>query len=154
MKCLAREERDRVDVTFESRKRQVVKRVLATSDRQDRAERPQGGAEAQIPQQAEVTTLMIDDVAVVAGKQLVAAVAGENDLHMLSRQARDQIGWDGRGVGERLVEARQQLLENLEVIRLDEQRVVLGAVGLGNLPRVGQLVVPVLQEPHGEGLDW
>ena len=68
------------------------------------------------------------EIAVVAGEQLVAAVARQRDGDVLARQFGDEIGRDLRGIGERLVEPVRQLRNDVErVPRLDIEFGVVGA---------------------------
>ena len=59
----------------------------------------------------------VADVVVVAAEELVPAFARQRDLDVLARQLRDEEGRDRRSVGERLVERRRQLRQQLGGIR-------------------------------------
>src|SRR5438093_8333622 len=100
-----------------------------------------------------MTAAMVYDVAVVAGEQLVAAVAGQRDLHMLASQLRDEVRRDGRYVGEWLVEGAQKIVEEIEILGADYELVMLGPEPLRYAACVGQLVVGRLPEADGERLD-
>ena len=107
----------------------------------------------QVAEHSQPSPLVVDSIALVAGQDLVSAVAGEHDLDVLARQARHEIRRDGGGVGERLVEAGQQLVEDLQVAGLHQELVVRRPAPLRDLAGVGKLVVAILAEPDREGLD-
>ena len=110
---------------MKARQRQVVEVVLAgRSFGEPGAEASQHAAEPSVAQEAQVTSLVVHDVAVIAGKQLVAAVPRQDDLDVPPGQPGHQVGGDRRRVGERLVDGRQHLLEHPEISRLDEQFMV------------------------------
>ena len=67
------------------------------------------------------------DVRRVAGKQLVAAVAGQTDRDVLARQLRDVERRDRRRVGKRLVVVQRQRLGDSDAVRRDDLFVVIGA---------------------------
>ena len=79
--------------------RPVVEARAAGRGRQPLDQRPRGGGGAADPLGEQVGR-----VGVVAAEQLVAALAGERDLHVLGGEARDEVGRERRGVRERLVE--------------------------------------------------
>jgi hypothetical protein len=62
--------------------------------------------------------LLLDDVLVVAGEQLVAAVAGQHDFDVLGRQLRHHVGRDRRRIAEWLVEIPGQVFDDLHRVRL------------------------------------
>ena len=96
---------------------------------------------------------LLDDVLVVAGEQLVAAVAGQHDLHVLGGELRHHVGRDRRRVAERLVEIPGEVLDDLDHVRPQDELVVLGAELRGDLPRVAELVVVCFGEADRERLD-
>ena len=79
-------------------------------------------------------------VAVVAAEQLVAAVARQHDRDVAPRHLRDVPRRNRRRVGERLVEVRDQPVEDADAVRLDDELVVVGAEVLGDAARVLELV--------------
>ena len=72
---------------------------------------------------------------------------------MLPGQAGHEVGRNRGGVREGLVEAGQHLVEDLQVARLHQQLVMLGAELLRDLARVRKLVVAVLSKADRERLD-
>jgi len=106
-----------------------------------------GGLERAEPLQVEVA-----QVPVVAPEGLVAGVAREHHLDVLAGQLRDEVGRDGRGVGEGLVEVPDEVLQELDGIGLDDELAVLRAEVLRDAARVGQLVVLRLAEADRERL--
>src|SRR5262249_7332653 len=68
----------------------------------------------------------LDDVFVVAGKQLVAAVAGEYDLDVFRGELRDHVGRDRGGITKRFVEIPRQVLDEVDDIGPENQLVVFG----------------------------
>ena len=94
------------------------------------------------------------EIAVVAGKELVAAIAGEGDGQIFPRQLGDEVGRHLRAVGKGLViEARQPRDELQRVLGRHCQLAVLGAQVLGDGAGMHRLVVALLLEADGEGLD-
>src|SRR5439155_16139177 len=92
----------------------------------------------------------VGGVRVVAAEQLVAALAGERDLHVLRRQLRDEICRQRGGVGERLVESRRERREQQRRIGAQYELAVQRAVALGDPPGVGELVEGAFREPDRE----
>ena len=77
----------------------------------------------------------------VAGKELVAAVAGQADRHVLPRERRHVVGRNRRCIGERLVVVIRQGFRDLHRIGRDDLLVMFGAKRLGGAARFVQLVV-------------
>jgi hypothetical protein len=75
---------------------------------------------------------VLAEVAPVAAEQLVAAHAGQNDLDVLARKLRHQVGGDEGSVRHRLVHVPQQFRQQPHHIGLDHDLAVLGAEQLGN----------------------
>ena len=72
----------------------------------------------------------------IAAEQLVAAVARQRHGDVLARQLRHVVGRDRGGVGERLVEVRDQLRDDEPRLeRREDQLRVIGAAG--GRPRLG-----------------
>ena len=68
--------------------------------------------------------------ALVAGEQLVAAVARERDGHVPARHLAQQEGRDRARVAERLVVVPDEPLDEVDGVGLDDELVVVGAVPL------------------------
>ncbi len=93
------------------------------------------------------------EIARVAAEQLVAAVAGQGDGHMLPRQLRHQVRRDLRGIGEGLVvDLRKARDDRPRLLRGHVELGVLGTEVAGDLLRMLGLVVALLVEADGEGL--
>ena len=113
--------------------RPVVEARPRRRARQPLDERPQ---EARRPPDA--LGEQVGRVRVVAAEELVAALAGERDLHVLGRELRDEVGRKRRRVGERLVEGLGEGGEQERRVGLEHELAVLGAVALRDEPRVGR----------------
>jgi hypothetical protein len=88
----------------------------------------------------------------VAAEELVAAVGGERDLHVLARHLRHEVGGHARLVAERLVEELRPLREHPEhVLRGDDLLGVARAEVLGRPCARARLVVARVVEADGEG---
>ena len=73
---------------------------------------------------------------IVAGKQLVAAVAGQRDLDVLAGELREQESGKKRRIGERLVELRDGRGQEIDAIRAGKfLRGVFGAKPLRSQSR-------------------
>ena len=93
-------------------------------------------------------------VAGVAAEHLVAAFAGEHHLDVFPGQFRDEIERDAGGPGDGLVFMPDQAGQRVEeIVHADDDFVVLGADGLGDLAGVGQFAEFGLLVADGEGLD-
>ena len=149
-----REQGNGVEVSLHPRQGETVEEVLPGGPLgQAGAQGAQPPAEPQVAETPKVPAAIVHHVAVVAGKQLVAPVARQDDLYVLSGQARHQVRRDRRRIGERFVDGPQKVVQQPEVLWTDEQLVVLRRVPLGDLACVGQFVVALLPESHGERLD-
>ena len=92
-------------------------------------------------------------VSSIAGKQLVAAFAGEHDLHVPGRELRDEIQRHARRVGDRLVLVPDETGERAEVVMfVDDHFVRVRANRAGDLPRVIQLAEGAILERDRERL--
>ena len=90
----------------------------------------------------------------VAAEELVATVAGEDDRHLLPREARQEDGGQAARIGKGLVEDARDLGEERgRVLAPNDRLVVLGAEPPRRRRRVAALVVRRLVEADGEGLD-
>ena len=95
----------------------------------------------------------LDDVLVVAGEELVAAVAGQHDLDVLGRQLRHHVGRNRRRVAERLVEIPRRgprRSDTTSGFSTSSWWSVPNA--LGDLARVRELVEPGFGEADRERL--
>ena len=91
-------------------------------------------------------------IALVAGEQLVAAVARERHGDLAAGEPADQRGRDLRRIGERLVVDRRQLGHQRQaVLRPDVELGVVGAEVRGDLPGERRLVVLRLAKADREG---
>ncbi len=79
-------------------------------------------------------------VFVVAGEQLVAAVAGEHDFHILNGELADAARGHERGVAVRLVAVPQHAGPVVEHVGLHDALAVRGAEALRSLAGVGRFV--------------
>jgi hypothetical protein len=91
-------------------------------------------------------------VGLVAAEQLVPALPGEHDLHVLGGEPGDEVGRQRRGVAERLVRRRRDLGEQPRRVRPDDELVVVRAVAAGDKARPIELVERALLEADREGL--
>ncbi len=101
---------------------------------------------------ARLALQLLPQVAVVAGQQLVAAVAGQHHRHVPARRVRQQVGGHHRIVGERLVEVREQLPEGLGEAQPRAQFAMTRAAQFGHRERPGPLVQTAIHA-EGEGVD-
>ena len=92
------------------------------------------------------------DVAQVAAKGLVAAVAVERHGDRPARLARDEIGRQGAAVGVGLAVMPGQLLQHVRHVGFHRELGVVGAVHFGRLPGIAQLGEFFFLEADGEGL--
>ena len=92
--------------------RAVVEARAARRDRQPLDQRPREPRQPGRPQRQEVR-----GVGVVAAEELVAALAGERDLHVLRCELRDEVGRQRGRVGERLVEGLGERGQELGGVR-------------------------------------
>src|SRR6185312_16712742 len=91
----------------------------------------------------------------VAAEELVAAVAGEHGLDVLTRLLRHEPGRDRRAVAERLIELIEHALDEgrAAVAEADAQLVMARAEALGDHARERRLVDAHVVEPDGEGVE-
>ena len=91
-------------------------------------------------QGAEQRRELVSRVARVAGEEFVAALAGEDHLHVTARQLGHHVVGERRGIGDRLIEMPHDFLGLLyEILAANDDLVMVGAVPLGHEPRVRQL---------------
>ena len=110
---------------------------------------PQPGGDQVIAGEDAITA-----IALVAAKDLVAAVSREEHAHPgLPREAGAEIRGEGRVVAERLIVGRHQLRERLQgLVGRDDLGVVRGIEMPRGQLRVVELVVPRFLKADGEGL--
>ena len=125
--------------------RLVVEADLGRRARQALDQGPQRGGDG-----ADARRERVGDVGVVAAEQLVAALAGERDLHRAGRELRDQVRGERRRVGERLVERLGEPRQQVDRVRAHDQLVMVGAVQLGHAARQLELVERALLEADRE----
>ncbi len=89
-------------------------------------------------------------VMLVSGEQLVAAVAGEGDGHVLAGHFGDEVSGEDRKIPERLVQMADELFRELQGFRLEDELLVLRLEQLGDPAGVGQLVIGLVFESDGE----
>ena len=90
-------------------------------------------------------------VFVVAGEQLVAAVAGEYDFHILNGELADAARGHERGVAVRLVAVPQHAGPVVEHVGLHDALAVRGAEALRGLAGVGRFVEARIGKADAEG---
>ncbi len=91
-------------------------------------------------------------VGVVAREQLVAAVAGECDRHVLARQLRHHEGREQRHIRERLVQMHDEPIEQGDDVGRHESLPMVRRESLRDLSRKRQLVVAAIVESHAEAV--
>src|SRR5437588_200922 len=97
---------------------------------------------------SEAVTLSIGRITRISGEQLIAAVAGEDNLDVLAREFRNHVRGDRGRISERLVEVPDQFVDHLTNIRSYHELVMLGAEFLRRQARVLQLVITILLETN------
>ena len=86
-------------------------------------------------------------ITAVARQQLVAALAGQHDLHVLRRELRNEIERHTRRMRDRLVFMPDQLRQRREeLFRTDDDFVMIGLESFGDEPRVLELVCFAFRE--------
>src|SRR4029078_11164255 len=79
----------------------------------------------------------LDDVLVVARKQLIAAIAGEHHFDLRGRELRDHVCGDGGCVTERFVQIPDEVFHVRNDTRLENDLVMLGAESPRDSPPAG-----------------
>ena len=95
----------------------------------------------------------LQEEAIVASEQFIAAIAAQRDFHVLDGELRDDVSGDGGGIAERLVEVPHQFGQQVQRVGLDHGFEVLRFIALGHQPRIWQLVELGLLESDRECLD-
>ena len=149
---VAPEQRDRVEIAVDVGQRDVAQVVAAPHAVGHPARKIPERAAREAGKDPVPPLAALDDVLVVPGEQLVAAVAGQHHLHRPGGEPGHHVGGDGGGVAERLVEMPREVLEVAERLGSQHELVVLRREGPGDLAGVRELVVVRLAEPDGEGL--
>ncbi|OPZ08741.1 MAG: hypothetical protein BWZ10_02631 [candidate division BRC1 bacterium ADurb.BinA364] len=90
-------------------------------------------------------------IALVAGERFVAAVAVERHGHLPPRHFGQDQRRHGRHIGVGLVEMPGQPGQRPRGVGADNALLMPGLAALGDLARIGQLVVALLLEADGEG---
>ena len=89
----------------------------------------------------------------VAAEALVAPVAGQRHRHVLARELADAVGRDRRAVGIGLVVELRQCVDQVEIVALDEIRVVSRSVAIGDQLGKARLVEGRIRERDRAGVD-
>ena len=148
------EHRNRVEIAVDRIERHVVEIVAAPKAvRQSLADWFHHSASYNSRQQRIPAPSTLGHVTSVTGKQLVTAIAREHDRHVVARQLRNHVGWDGGGISERLVKMPCQLIDDAANLGSNKELMVIGPKLLRRQPRVLELVVAVLVKANREGLD-
>ena len=93
-------------------------------------------------------------IALVAGEQLVASFSRQHHLHVVGRQARDEIQRHAPRVTQGPVLVPYQRGERItELVGAHYHFVMVGAIGSGDGSGMLELIRLLLREPNGEGLD-
>ena len=77
-------------------------------------------------------------VALVAEKALVAAIAGQHYRHAFGSDFRDVVGRHGRGIGKGLVEMIGEVVDNGRRVGPDLEFLVLGCVAVATVRANGR----------------
>ena len=101
----------------------------------------------------ESAAVVLGHVTRVAGKQFIAAVAGEHNLDVLARQFGDNVSWNSRRVSKRLIEMPGETVDHFTDVRCNAKLVVLGAKLLCRQSCILEFVVTVFIEPDRKSLD-
>src|SRR5205823_7935574 len=96
---------------------------------------------------------LLNAISRVSSKELVAAIAGKRNLHMLPRQARDKVRRQDGRIAKRLFHGAGQFLQTGYDIRLKNQFMVLGSKFMRDQPRILRLIKVRLPETDCESLD-
>ena len=94
---------------------------------------------------AVVGRVQIAVVAIVAAEQLIAAVAADHDLHVLSRELREQPRAQRQRIG-RLIERPHQIRQVRGDLRLHSLFVMIGLEQLGDGARRGRFVEALIAQ--------
>src|SRR5438270_9544264 len=85
------------------------------------------------PEQARRCVCLME---VVAGEKLVRSLSAEEDLHLLTRLAADEIGGNDRRIRNRLIETPDELRQQLSEVGLQDELAIAGAELLRDEARV------------------
>ena len=121
--------------------------------RQTRPEQSRDPAQPGNRHAIELRHARMRQVTIVAAEQLVAAVTREHDRHVAARDFRYIPGRNRRGIRERLVEVRDEPIENRESVGPDHELVVIGAEVSRDRPGMLQFVERRFVEANRERLD-
>ena len=102
---------------------------------------------------AESRCELVRDVGVVAAEQLVSPLSRQSDLDGAGGKLGDEVRWQGRGVGEWLVEHLHQPRQKLRRVGTHDELVVIRPVPLRHDPGGLELVERLLLEPDRERPD-
>src|SRR5262249_9768234 len=91
---------------------------------------------------AEVSSPVVSLVGYIAAEQLIRAVAGESNCHMLAAEAGEEPDPDGARISARLIRMPRKILYRILQIyfRTDMELVVLSSIRRGPPPKIAALV--------------
>ena len=139
-----RQERPRRVAT--QRPRESAHEPLHRSLKSSRGQGPIGSPEPLVPGR--------HPIALVTEEELIGPLAGEHDLDVVPRQARDEVERDARGKPDRLVFMPEELGQRAEELRGgDHHLAVLRPDRAGRKTRVRELVRLTVGKTNGEGTD-
>src|SRR5689334_21280537 len=103
-------------------------------------------------QQAKAFTLSVDDVSSVTREKFVPSVAGKNNGDMFTREFRNHVSRNSRGVSERFVKMPHEFIDDRTNVWRYEAFVMVGGKFLRGKSSVLQLVVAILVKADGKSL--
>ena len=92
-------------------------------------------------------------IAPVAGKILIATIAGERYRDMLACQLAYAPGGQRGTVGKRFIVDSRQHIQQVVILRADAFLEVPGVQMLGDLPRIGGFIEPAVVKADRAGVD-
>src|SRR4051812_34435476 len=104
------------------------------------------------PDKSDRRVVLLADVALIAGEELVSAVAGERNLDMLARFAGDHIGGHAGGIGKWLVIVRSYFGYLVAQVRVNEDLGMVRTILIRHAACEGQLT-QLCPKAHGERFD-
>ncbi len=96
---------------------------------------------------------LLDAIAFVSGKELIAAIAGKRNGDVLPGKTRNEICRQHRRVAKRLFQRSRQLLHRPHNVGLKHQFVMFGTKLLGHDAGIFGLIEVGLSETNGKSLD-
>src|SRR5712671_4216709 len=89
-----------------------------------------------------------DEIFLIAAEQLVASVAGQHDRDQLGCELGHHVSGYRRSVAERFVKMPDELVDNVERIRLKYRLMVIGSECFRDFACKRQLVIPFVAKPN------